>query len=267
MSGYMPRYLPVDLTEDGPDLGQVEESFWSGNPKFIYSIPNFQNPTGVCYDQKHREGIASLLKKFDMLMLEDDPYNEIRFEGNDLPPIISLAPNNVIWTGSFSKMVAPGLRMGWAVLPKGLAPHFVKAKQSTDLHSNNLSQYVLHHFFTHNNIDEHLVKTRAAYKEQCDAMKDMIRQHFPPEIVSTSPKGGMFLWLTLPKEINSEELIVACLKKGVAFVPGRSFFTTGEGYNNIRLNFSNSCLTSIEKGIEIMAEEIDKVLIKNHYLV
>jgi len=153
-------------------------------------------------------------------------------------------------------MVAPGLRMGWVVLPDGLAPHFIKAKQSTDLHSNNLSQYTLLDFFTRYDIDEHLVSTRAAYKVQCDAMKEMVRKYLPEEIQMTSPQGGMFLWLTLPNYLNSEKLIGDCLNRGVAFVPGRSFFTNGDGEQYIRMNFSNSDPKTIERGIKIMAEVI-----------
>jgi len=254
MSGYMPRFLPVDLVEGGPDLDKVESYCQTESPKFMYSIPNFQNPSGMCYNYESRERLAELLINYGLFLLEDDPYNEIRFEGENLPPIFSHAPNHVCWTGSFSKMVAPGLRMGWVVLPDGLAPQFIKAKQSTDLHSNNLSQYTLLDFFTRYDIDEHLVSTRAAYKVQCDAMKQMVRKYLPEEIQMTSPQGGMFLWLTLPDYLNSEELIGDCLKRGVAFVPGRSFFTNGEGEHCIRMNFSNANPDTIERGVKIMAE-------------
>jgi 2-aminoadipate transaminase len=258
MSGYLPRFLPVSLSESGPDLEQIEEYCWNEKPKFMYSIPNFQNPSGVCYDYEHREKLATLLEKYDLLLLEDDPYNEIRFEGNDLPPVVAMAPNHVLWTGSFSKMVAPGLRLGWVVLPDGMANHFIKAKQSTDLHSNNLSQYLLQYFFTHYDIDDHLCRTHAAYKIQCDAMKEMISKYFPDEIRMTNPQGGMFLWLTLPDWLNSEEMIGDCIKRGVAFVPGRSFFTNGEGEQHIRMNFSNSDPETIERGIKIMAGVINE---------
>jgi 2-aminoadipate transaminase len=261
MSGYLPRFLPVDLFDNGPDLDQIESYCWNEVPKFMYSIPNFQNPSGLCYNHESRERLADLLKKYGLLLLEDDPYNEIRFEGDFLPPVFSMAPEHVFWSGSFSKMVAPGLRMGWVVLPDGIAQHFIKAKQSTDLHSNNLSQYVLYDFFTHNSIEEHLKKVRVAYKEQCDSMKEMILKYLPEEVQMTSPQGGMFIWLTLPAYFDSEELIVGCLKRGVAFVPGRSFFTTGEGNQNIRMNFSNSCQVEIEKGIKIMGDEMKKVLL------
>jgi len=260
MSGYQPQFLNVDLYDDGPDLGQVESHCWSQNPKFMYSIPNFQNPSGVCYSLEKRMKLAEILKKYNLYLLEDDPYNEIRFEGDDLPPVYRFAPEKVFWTGSFSKMVAPGLRLGWVVLPKGVAPHFIKAKQSTDLHSNNLSQYLLYHYFTHHNIDEHLARIRAAYKMQCDSMKELIRKYLPQEVGMTMPQGGMFLWLTLPGTLSSEELIGSCIARGVAFVPGRSFFTAGGGEKHIRMNFSNSDPETIERGLKIMGEEISACL-------
>jgi 2-aminoadipate transaminase len=256
MSGYLPKFLPVTLYEEGPDFDEIESHCLNEMPKFMYCIPNFQNPSGLCYNLESREKLADLLKNYGLLLLEDDPYNEIRFEGVDLPPVVSLAPDHVFWSGSFSKMVAPGLRMGWVALPDGLAPHFIKAKQSTDLHSNNLSQYILYDFFTRYSIDDHLKKVRVAYKEQCDAMKEMIRRYLPEEVKMTSPQGGMFLWLTLPGYLDSEELIGNCIQRGMAFVPGRSFFTTGEGNRNIRMNFSNSSPDTIERGIKILGEEM-----------
>jgi 2-aminoadipate transaminase len=260
LSAYLPQFLSVDLREDGPDLKQVEEHCLNNCPKFMYAIPNFQNPSGLCYSKQKREKLALLLKEYNLLFLEDDPYNEIRFDGDDLKPLFSYVPDQVFWTGSFSKMVAPGLRMGWVVLPDGLAPHFIKAKQSTDLHSNNLTQYMLYHYLTHNNIDEHLCKIRNGYKQQCGSMKEMIAKYFPKNVKATSPQGGMFLWLTLPDEIDSEVLIGDCLKKGVAFVPGRSFFTSGKGNQHIRMNFTNSSFENMEKGIRIMANELAKYI-------
>lgn len=267
MSGYLPEFHPVTLTETGPDTNEIENICWQNKPKFMYSIPNFQNPTGICYDRKHREKIANILSDYQLILLEDDPYSEIRFEGEQLPPIASLAPENVFWSGSFSKMVAPGLRMGWVVLPPEMTAHFIKAKQSTDLHSNNLSQYALLDFLTHHNIDDHLNKTRKAYKAQCDAMKEMIVKYLPDSIKMTNPQGGMFLWLTLPKELDSNELIKDCLSQGVAFVPGNSFYTNGDGAHSIRMNFSNSNLETIERGIKTMGAIFSKKLRLNQMTV
>ncbi|HPR33369.1 MAG TPA: PLP-dependent aminotransferase family protein [Prolixibacteraceae bacterium] len=259
MSGYLPRFLPVDLMNDGPDMDRIGHLCREHVVKFMYCIPNFQNPSGICYNSEKRQMITDLSSRYGLLLLEDDPYNEIRFEGDDLPPLYRYVPENVLWTGSFSKMVAPGLRMGWVVLPPGLVSPFIRAKQSTDLHSNNLSQYVLWHYLTHNNIDEHLECIRIAYKNQCRAMQEMIRMYLPGEVECTCPDEGMFIWLTLPEGLNAEELVYECIRKGVAFVPGRSFFTNGEGDLHIRMNFSNSLVESIEKGMKIMGTVMESV--------
>lgn len=256
ISGYSPTFLGVDLLEDGPDLEQLEQYCLNHVPKFMYCIPNFQNPSGICYSKSKREQLAELMHEYNLLVLEDDPYNEIRFDVDELPPLYKLAPNHVIWSGSFSKMVAPGLRMGWAVLPDGMTNPFIKTKQSTDLHSNNLSQSILYHFLTHHCIDEHLMTIRTAYKKQCLFMLKMIQKYFPNSIKTTTPQGGMFLWLTLPKDVSAEKLCTNCLNKGVAAVPGRSFFTNGSGDQHVRMNFSNASLQNIEAGIKIMAEEL-----------
>ena len=256
ISGYSPEFLAVDLYNEGPDLEQIESHCLNHVPKFMYCIPNFQNPSGICYSLDKREKLAQLAKQYNLLILEDDPYNEIRFDEELLPPLFQLAPEQVIWSGSFSKMVAPGLRMGWVILPDGMTPHFIKAKQSTDLHSNNLSQFVLHHFLTHHNIDDHLAIIRQAYKNQCNFMLQMIKKYFPETVQSTVPQGGMFLWLTLPEDLSAETLCQACLEKGVAAVPGKSFFTNGSGDQHVRMNFSNSSFENIETGIKIMAGEM-----------
>lgn len=259
LSAYSPTFLKVELEFDGPNTKQIELNCINHHPKFMYSIPNFQNPSGICYSPKKRRIIAQLAKEYNLIILEDDPYNEIRFNGEDLKPMFCEIPDQVFWTGSFSKMVAPGLRMGWVIVPDGMAPYFVRAKQSTDLHSNNLSQYILHHYLTHNNIDNHLKKIRIAYKKQCYFMQEMIQKYLPANVKFTRPDGGMFIWLTLPLGLSSEELINKCLKQGLAFVPGKSFFTTNEGEQNIRMNFSNSNYENIEKGLIIMAKEINKL--------
>lgn len=259
MSSYLPEFLTTELYDDGPDMEQIEKHCIEKDPRFMYSIPNFQNPSGICCNLEKRKSLSDILKKYSLFLLEDDPYNEMRFNGNDLPPVYSFAPEHVFWTGSFSKMVAPGLRLGWVVLSEGLSPYFIRAKQSTDLHSNNLSQYFLYHYFTNNDIDEHLKTVRQAYKTQCDFMKYAIKKYLPDDIEMTDPDGGMFIWLTLPSHISSEELIKDCMKQGVAFVPGKSFFTDGSGTRHIRMNFTNSTNETIEKGILIMSKELRKL--------
>lgn len=260
LSAYSPTFHEVELMHDGPNLEQVEQHMTRTNAKFMYAIPNFQNPSGICYSLEKRQKLAEMLIRHDQFLLEDDPYNEIQFSGEVLPPVYKFAPDRVIWTGSFSKMIAPGLRTGWLVLPDVLVPCIDKVKQSTDLHSNNLTQYMLHDFLSHNNIDAHLDVIKTAYRQQCQHMTALLERELPKGVSATNPCGGLFLWLTLPEELNSEELVQPSLEKGVIFVPGRSFYTNGRGTQNIRMNFSNASLTQIEKGMkllgQVMAEQL-----------
>jgi len=255
-AGYLPHYQTIDLEEGGANLEQLEHICKTSSPKFFYGIPNYQNPSGICYDQVTRVKLGYLLNKYDLLMLEDDPYHEITFSAETVAPVYCHAPEKVFWSGSFSKMVAPGLRMGWVVIPEGFTSHFVKAKQSTDLHSSNLTQYLLYHFLTHHDIEVHLQKIRKAYQEQCNTMLEMLVKYLHKEVKFTKPCGGMFIWLTLPEGFDSEELVKACIARGVVFVPGKSFFVNGEGKRNIRLNFSNSSPEEIEEGVEIIGREM-----------
>ena len=163
LSAYQPNFCEVDLEEDGANLEQVENCFLNNSIKMMYAVPNAQNPSGISYSEEKRKDLAMLLKSYNQFLLEDDPYNEICFNGEFPDPVKKHAPNHVAWTGSFSKMVAPGLRNGWVVLPPELVPHFDKAKQSTDLNPNNLTQYVLHHYLTHFDLDEHLKRIRTKY--------------------------------------------------------------------------------------------------------
>lgn len=255
-SAYQPNFYGVEMEADGANLMQVENGFLNYDIKLMYTVPNAQNPSGISYSEEKRLDLAMLLKKYKQFLLEDDPYNEICFNDEFPAPIKKHAPENVAWTGSFSKMVAPGLRNGWVVLPPELVPHFDKAKQSTDLNPNNITQYMLHHFLTNYDLDNHIVQIRQKYAEQCRFMTRMLRQYLPDGCEFREPSGGMFIWLTLPESMRSDELVKRTLKRGVVFVPGKSFFTNGEGDQHIRLNFTNAGFAEIEKGIQIISEEM-----------
>ncbi|WP_321371396.1 PLP-dependent aminotransferase family protein [uncultured Draconibacterium sp.] len=261
LSAYRPQFCEVDLEEDGANLSQVEDWFWKEDVKLMYAVPNAQNPSGISYSDAKRKHLAELLKCYDKFLIEDDPYNEIYFENNFPAPVKKYANNNVAWTGSFSKMIAPGLRNGWVILPDELVPHFDKAKQSTDLNPNNLTQFVIHHYLTNNDLEKHLQSVRKKYHEQYKAMQDAINHFFPDDVYSTTPSGGMFIWLTLPAGVSSVDLVQETMKRGVVFVPGNSFYTEGSGQEHIRLNFSNAQLPAIEKGIKIIASELEKMMV------
>ena len=184
------------------------------------------------------------------MFVEDDPYGEIRFEGQFQAPVFASNPEHTIWCGSFSKMISPGLRTGWICAPKELIPHLLRIKQAADLHTNNVVQRIIYRFLTDNNLEEHLFKVRLAYKAQKDCMIESIKKHFPNDVSYTNPEGGMFIWATLPEEIDTEELLIQAIPEKVVFVPGKSFFTTDEGHRNMRLNYSNSSEKMIEEGIK-----------------
>ena len=260
MSAYLPDFREVDLDEDGANLVQVEDLFLNDAIKLMYAVTNAQNPSGISYSAEKRQDLALLLKRYDQFLLEDDPYNEICFEGEFPDPVKKYAPEHVAWTGSFSKMVAPGLRNGWVVLPPALVTHFDKAKQSTDLNPNNLTQYVLQHYLTHNDLDGHLQRVRTKYAEQAACMYHLLQRYLPAEVRITRPGGGMFIWLTLPAGLRSDELIHRTMARGVIFVPGNSFYTKGQGSQHIRLNFTNAEPAEIEKGVKIIADEMKKGL-------
>ena len=261
LSAYQPVFREVELEEDGANLGEVEYCFLNEDIKLMYAVPNAQNPSGISYSEEKRQDLALLLKKYNQFLLEDDPYNEICFDGEFPDPVRKYAPEQVAWTGSFSKMVAPGLRNGWVVLPSFLVPHFDKAKQSTDLNPNNLTQYILYHYLTHFDLDDHLKQIRKAYASQCRFMAEMVSRYLPEEVTATRPAGGMFIWLTLPGSVPSDLLIRKTMGRGVVFVPGTSFFTSGAGNRNIRMNFTNAGFVDIEKGMKVMGEEIKKMMV------
>lgn len=264
-SAYRPEFHQITLTPNGIDLNELEDTILKTGSRVLYGIPNFQNPTGITYNKQTREDLAILLDWHGIMFIEDDPYNEIRFEGEFQAPVYALNPEQTIWCGSFSKMVSPGLRTGWICAPQKLMPHLLRIKQAADLHTNNIVQRMIYRFLSDNDPEVHLRKVRLAYKAQKDCMIESIKKHFPEEISYTNPEGGMFIWATLPESLNSEEMIKLAIQEKVVFVPGKSFYTTDEGHRNMRLNYSNSSEEMIAEGIKrlggIIKKSLEKTLI------
>ena len=257
-SAYRPEFHQITLNSNGLDLDELENTILKTGSRILYGIPNFQNPTGITYSGETRQNLAILLDWHGILFVEDDPYGEIRFEGEFQAPVFASNPEHTIGCGSFSKMISPGLRTGWICAPKELMPHLLRIKQAADLHTNNVVQRIIHRFLTENNLEDHLCKVRSAYKAQKDCMIESIRKYFPEEVSYTNPEGGMFIWVTLPGPINTEELIRKAIQGNVVFVPGKSFFTTNEGPRNMRLNYSNSSEEMIVEGIKRLGTIIKK---------
>lgn len=260
LSLYEPNFHAVPLLADGIDLNQFEKTLKNNPIKLFYTVPNFQNPSGISYSKEKREKLSQIIKNYNTLVLEDDPYGELRFLGENQPPMKQYLKDQGILLGSFSKIVAPGLRLGWICASKEIMEKIVTVKQASDLHSNFLSQRVIHQYLCDHDIEEHISKIKDAYKKQRDLMVAMIDANFPKEVTATHPEGGMFLWITLPQGISSMALFDAAIKENVAFVPGSPFYVDGSGSNTLRLNFSNSDEVKIEVGIKRLAEAIKKLM-------
>ena len=260
LSLYRPRYCPVPVTDQGMDIFVLEEQFKNHVPKLMYTVPNFQNPSGITYPRENRKKIAELISGKEVLLVEDDPYGALRFKGEAAPSFYHFVPKQTILLGSFSKMVVPGLRLGWVVAPGEIFEKLLIAKQAADLHTSNFTQHIMNRFLRDNDLDDHIDTINKAYGSQCSAMLAAI-DHFFPEIVScTRPDGGMFLWGSLPDHLSSLELFDHAVESGVIFVPGEPFYTSEEKTSSFRLNFSCVDENLIHDGIERLAISIKRML-------
>ncbi len=261
---FYPRFDEIDMDEEGlvpEDLIRKIES--KDRIKFLYTVPDYQNPTGRRLSLERRKEIIEIANKYKLIIIEDNPYSELCFDNRKLPPLKSFdTQGRVIYLSTFSKTVCPGYRIGWACAPQEIINKYVLFKQGTDIHTNFFAQMQIARYYEKYDIKEHLKSNIEIYKSRRDTMLDTIEKTFPGEVEYTRPEGGMFLWVTLPESINTKELLVKSLKRGVAFVQGSAFFPNGGHENTMRLNFSGIREDKIRKGIsilgEILKEEIDK---------
>jgi len=260
---YEPIFEPVPLLDDGIDIDLFEKAVSEGGIKLFHAVVNFQNPSGITYSKDRRLELVDICRGNNMILVEDDPYGELRFMGEDLPSMRSYLEDNVVLLGSFSKIIAPGLRLGWICAKKDVMEKIVVAKQASDLHSNYFSQRIVFQYLIDHDIDKHILKIREVYKRQKDLMVSMIEEFFPGEVEFTKPEGGMFLWITLPESLSSLRLFDLAKKENVVFVPGNAFYVDGGGNNMLRLNFSNSDEEKIEEGIKRLARVIKKLLMES----
>lgn len=260
---YEPVFESIPLLEDGIDIDLLGKAVGEDRIKLFHAVVNFQNPSGITYSKERRLGLADIFRDHNTILVEDDPYGELRFIGEDLPSMRKYLDDNVILLGSFSKIIAPGLRLGWISAKKDVMEKIIIAKQASDLHSNYLSQRIVFQYLIDHDIDKHILKIREVYKRQRDLMVSMIEEFFPGEIEFTKPEGGMFLWITLPESLSSLRLFDLAKKENVVFVPGNAFYVDGGGNNTLRLNFSYSDEGKIEEGIKRLARVIKKLLMEN----
>jgi len=270
-NSYGAEYVAVPFDEHGVITDALEDALRTG-PKFIYILPNFQNPTGVTLTLERRNELITLADRYGVPIIEDDPYGQLRYTGINISPLVVLDGEyrnnshehcyygNVIYLSTFSKTLAPGIRLAWVVAPPEVIRKLVQAKQGADLHTSTFNQIVAYEVGRGGFIDEHVQKIQQVYGERREVMLDAMRDKFPPGVSWTEPEGGMFLWVTLPEGLNAKQVLVKAVEKKVAFVPGAPFHSTGGGENTMRLNFSNASPDLIREGIarlgQVLYEEI-----------
>ncbi len=248
---YSPEYVTVPLDENGMRMDELEQAL-AANPgvKFIYVLPNFHNPAGVTLSLERRYRLVELAAQYGCPIIEDDPYGQLRFEGEDICPISAMHKENTIYLSTFSKTLSPGLRLGWMVGPEQIIAKLVQAKQGCDLHSSSLIQHVAYDIASRGLMRVHVRRIREVYRERRDAMLACMEEHFPPGVTWTRPQGGLFLWVCMPAAVDAEVLLKVALEEKVAFVPGRAFYAEGdEGRSCMRLNFSYSPPEVIQEGM------------------
>ncbi|MDD1693647.1 MAG: PLP-dependent aminotransferase family protein [Methanoregula sp.] len=252
---YEPVIDTVPLEEDGPDLEAFEQLVRKTQVKFFYGIPNSQNPSGRTYSQERRKAIAEILEGSGTVFYEDDAFGELFFDARPRLPVKRWVPDQAVISGSFSKTVAPGMRIGWMYAPGGILKKFNVVKQAADLHSNFLCQKILHRYLTTHDLDANIQKIVAAYGRKCGLMCELF-DDLMPQITHTRPEGGMFLMATLPAGVSSRRVFDEGVKNKVAVLPGLPFYVDGGGTDTIRLNFSSASEDQITEGMHRLARVI-----------
>ncbi|MDI6696930.1 MAG: PLP-dependent aminotransferase family protein [Anaerolineales bacterium] len=258
-SAYGAEYVTVPMDEYGMVTEALEEALRSG-PKFIYVLPNFQNPTGVTLSLERRQRLIELADRYGVPIVEDDPYGQLRYEGEHIPPVVVLDGQyrgngegcyygNVIYLSTFSKILSPGIRLAWVIAPPVVIHKLVQAKQGADLHTSTFNQIVAHEISRGGFLDQHIKLIRKVYGERRNIMLAAMDRYFPPGVEWTHPQGGLFLWGMLPENMNSSDVLRVAIERKVAFVPGAPFYPGGGGHNTMRINFSNATPEQIREGI------------------
>jgi 2-aminoadipate transaminase len=247
---FEPRFAQVEMDDEGVLIEPLKEALSRDRVRIFNAVTNFQNPSGLTYSLERRKQAAELINDSETVLLEDDPYGELRFEGETLPPMASFCRGKAILLGSFSKIAAPGFRLGWMIAPPDIYEKAIIAKQAADLHTSTLTQRALFEYLTTNDLDAHVKRIRRRYKRQRDCMLEAIQQHFPERVGYTRPEGGMFIWVRLPDGLSALDLLEKAVDYKVAFVPGAPFYADGGGQSTLRLNFSNSSEEQIQEGVK-----------------
>ena len=273
-NAYGAEYVTVPSDEDGMIIEKLEEALRTG-PKFIYVLPNFQNPTGVTMSLERRYKLVEIADRYGVPIIEDDPYGQLRFEGEHLPTVEVIDDKirdqngfyhgNVIYLSTFSKTLAPGIRLAWVIAPPEVIRKLISAKQGVDLHTSTFNQIVTYEVARGGFLSKHVCHINDVYRERRDIMLDALEKNMPPGVTWTHPKGGLFLWVKLPVGFNSTEILKDAIEQKVAFVPGNSFHPNGGGENTMRLNFSYSNPDLIREGIARLGVTFKKYISGLYY--
>lgn len=267
-NAYQANFHTMNLDEQGMIVDEVEHAYEkvleeSGQPPaFIYVLPNFHNPAGTTLPLERRKQLAEIATKLDLPVVEDDPYGELRYEGEDIPPICTMIPERTIYLGTFSKTLTPGLRLGWIVCPEKLMTRFVQAKQGCDLHTGTFVQYVANDICQRGFLKPHVKRLRKEYRKRRDTMLDAMDEFWPSSCTWTRPLGGLFLWAQVPEKIDTLQFLKEhAIEEKVAYVPGEHFYPNQDGgKQSMRLNFSYSSPETIVEGIHRLGVALKKGL-------
>jgi 2-aminoadipate transaminase len=257
-SVYRPEFVSVQTDEHGL-VPESLDSLASG-ARLLYALPNFQNPTGRTLSVERRQQLVETCARLGLPLIEDDPYGALSYKGAPLPKMVAMNPDGVIYMGSFSKVLTPGIRLGYVCAPLPLVRRLELAKQAADLHTAQLTQMVVHEVVKDGFLDQHIPTIRKLYGDQCQVMLDAMTEHFPASVTWTKPEGGMFIWVTLPKSIDAMKLLDQSLAARVAFVPGAPFYANEPATNTLRLSFVTVPPERIREGIAILGKLIKDML-------
>ncbi len=263
-NAYEADYCTVSMDDDGMCVEEIPPLLQGGpRPKFIYVLPNFHNPAGTTLCLERRQRLAEIARARDLIIVEDDPYSELRFEGEDIAPIWQFAPERTLYLSTFSKTLAPGIRLAWIVAPKPIISRLVQAKQGADLNTGAFVQMVASDICQRGFLRQHVKRLREAYRKRRDAMVEALEEHMPEDVAWTVPQGGLFLWVRAPDRIHTREFLVKAVEAKVAYIPGFAFYPgeTG-GEHSMRLNFSYSDEETINEGIHRLARAMKEELAK-----
>jgi 2-aminoadipate transaminase len=252
-SAYQPRFLQVDLDDDGMMVEQLEELLLKGSrPKFVYTVPNFGNPAGVTMSYNRRERLVALCREAGVPILEDNPYGMLRFEGESLPCLRARDPDNVIYLGTVSKVFAPGVRVGWALAEQSVTQRLIRAKEAADLCGSSFTMTVTERYFAGDRWRANLASLVDLYRSRRDTMLEAMAEHFPSDASWTHPAGGFYVWATLPSYVDTQAMLAAAVDRKVAYVPGTAFYPDGRGTDQMRLAFCYPSEDMIREGIALL---------------